>query len=637
MKKRFLGFLVAFISLLLLVSSQSFAAETAEPGCDSEIYKGSYLIQLNKNLNTDLAKFFSQKTLAYTEIKLNEKNINYLKELILRASPAKTEEPGETADTEHSEDSPPVSNKKQEILMAFQLLSNLSKMFGPDLSIGMFHPLIPLEEMTDFEPCILFATPIKTDDFSSEFMMTTFAKDKEFEVENYYNYDIYYYKTGKNSISFSNVDNNLLFSNNLEIIKQAIDNRNLSTDNFLTLNEVQKTLNYIPDQFFGLLITNNTEIAAITKKFNEIKEKRRAAARKLEEEKEAALQKELEGESQENSDHSFLDKDIPDNIEKVDTDEDTVQAEQKEKVKNTDLFEKYYNELTSTARVTAITAVLGENKIELETQTPYNLGFIGQASPNLQVSIESFIATPPVYEVSRVLPASTAAYVSLANPGGIVGIMNNIDDEKFQQTSAGMKMMMAMMLGLDPDTEILPLLSGQTTVAVVNHQTHPEPLFVISTIPETEERVNIIVQSLKNMEEGKKIKIKKMKENGVQYKTIISKKMPVNISYGIIQNNLVVARDVVMKELASQLYTEESILNTTNKFSYFKTADASPQNFAIYASTPDVVNLFKRKAGKVIPEDVQDKLKAVYFIICTPIKNVMSAKLILQLAEPAEQ
>jgi hypothetical protein len=582
---------------------------------DSGNYSAARLIQPQQSINKELADFFLKDTVIFGYTKMTEDNISFLEGILIEE---KLEIKKEKAKENNNE--PSIKSDTDDIKQVFQLVSNLSKLFGPDIAIGFSKPEINPEDDNNIEPPFLAVTEIKSKNYTPESIIQLFASDKEFKTEQYQAGNIHYTDLDKSEFAFTNFEGYLLLGNHRDTIIKAIENKKQSEENVLSIEKVQRALGYLPENYFAVFVTDNASIAMVTKRIDEIKKKK-------EEEKARKKCEEIDNEGKppeqlySNEESANVDSEQQ-KKEKVKEEiiEDDVSSEKPEEKapQKPDMFEMFFKGFTDTTNYSATALILGDNKVEIQSFTPYSLDFIGKFNPEMQKSIEKFLSSGRIYHTARSLPVETAGFLLASNLGGIGEIINTVDDSDFQKGAAGFKFMLMAMTGLDPDSELLPLLSGQMTVAGINFEGKIEPLIIISDMPETETTIDKALESFKNMNNEKSFKIKNSKIKGIQVKTVEGDDIPVKVAFSKVNDNILFARDEALKSLIPVLNKESKTLFSSENFKVYRETSSKPENMTLYINPEMLFSLLDKQHTKKVPEEIVSKVDSFYLrFYCT--------------------
>lgn len=244
---------------------------------DSDNTKNKALVNCDftKNLiNTDMAKFYNSGYYVFVQANVTEDNVNKLKSYIINEERHKGMSQNDIDD---------YNNKMSDMKMAFQILSNLTVIFGPEITAGIKPRTETAKGEPFVEPSVLVVIKLKKTDYNPLDVQEFFKGEQFFEVIKCNDREVIKIDKDNFKLYITKEGHYLLASNYSETLEAAINDYNSGTSNILSVQKVQDIISNLPDKWFLSMITDNssmmryfTDITA-TKKAEELKRQQEIA------------------------------------------------------------------------------------------------------------------------------------------------------------------------------------------------------------------------------------------------------------------------------------------------------------------------------------------------------------------------
>lgn len=561
----------------------------------------------NQLIDNDIAWFYPEDTIALAYIDLTKTNIGKI-ETILN-SRLNQEQP---------------SKDLAEMIKYLGIVSNLTLSFGPDVTIGVIKSVENKKT-----PPVLVAVKLKVDNFSIDSIASILGEGRSLQKDTFEGLEIHRFIGKKHDLMFAKTDNYLLISDNLNLIKISIDNYKARQSSILSLEDAQKALKYLPDNALALIITNNIELSkVVSKPKSEMNQEKLVETD--DDQEQSVENKEDSSVNASKTPKKTSDTTSESQLGTIDKESSASDSEKQETTKETSgTFDVYLNKIQQTDSFTATALFLQNNAVGIKSYTPYNLGFLDSLNPKLKSSITKMLDSGKYYDVAKSLPSDVAGYFLVSNLAGITEILENIDDEKFQQNFASIKVMFSAMTGIDFKTDFVPMFSGQTTIAVMPGEDNPEPLLLLSNSDKSYQTLNQLLAVINKMEPTTSIKDKKIKKDNF---TIVStKNLPVDIAFGTINDAITFSNFEVIKTIAK--YTQKATSFLANSITYkdFSALNQEPCNAAVYVEFERLKEAFGEKFVKDIPKELEQICKSMYISVANQKDNVFQVTVLMQL------
>lgn len=551
----------------------------------------------NQLINNDILWFYPEDTIVMAYVDITKSNVDKVQTIIT---------------SKINEENP--SKDLEEAVKMLTIMSNFTISFGPDLTFGMIKQLE--EEKT---PPVFMAVKVKVDNFSIASVASILGGDGNLQKESFNGIEIHRFKGKKNDLIFTTVDNYLLVSENVQILKIAIDNYKNRPSNILSANDALKAAQRLPNNALALVITDNIELSKVMPKSKTEKKEEKPEETNDEE---AMTSSDIINVVNEESDSN----EIEENQE--DSSDCDIKKTTEEEVKP-DTFGMYLNKIQQTESYTATALFLENNAVGIKSYTPYNLSFLDSFNPKLKQGIIDMLNSGKYYDVAKSLPSDVAGYFLISNLAGISAILENIDDEKFQKGFVSVKVMFSAMTGIDFDKDLLPMFSGQTTIAVMPGKESPEPLLLLSNSDKSYQTLDSLLAIIHKMEPDANIKDKKIQK---EMFTIVSvEKMPVDVAFGTINDAITFGNFEVVKTIAKSANKVKKLLTNSSTYKDFGKLNQEPCNAAIYVEFAKLKEVFGEKFAKDFPEELGQMFKSVYVSVANQKDNVFQITILMQL------
>lgn len=554
---------------------------------------------VNQLIKNEMAFFYPEDAIAMAYIDLTKANIEKIETIL---------------NSRINQESP--SKELEEMIKYIGMVSNLTLSFGPDLTIGMIKKLDSKKT-----PPVLVAIKVKVDNFSIDSIASILGEGGSLKTETFEGLKIHRTVGKKHDLIFVTIDKYLLISEDLDMLKVSIDNYKARQSSILSSDDAHKALKYLPDNALALILTNNIELSKLASK------------------PKAEINKEKPDQVDANTDKSNLENNETQKLADTTTpkpqsdniDEETKNSDAKKQEKIPGKFDVYLNKIQQTDSYTATALFLQNNAIGIKSYTPYNLGFLDSLNPKLKDSIKKMLNSANYYDVAKSLPSDVAGYFLISNLAGITDIVENIDDEKFQQNFASLKLMFSAMTGMDFKTGFVPMFSGQTTIAVKPGEDKPEPLLLLSNTDKSYQTLNQLLAVIKKMEPAAKIQEKKINKDNF---TIISaQKLPFDLAFGTINDAITFSNFEVIKTVAKHSQKPNNFLLNSNTYKDFGTLNQEPCNAAVYVEFEKLKETFGEKFAKDFPKELEQLCKSVYVSVASQKDSVFQVTILIQLKQ----
>ncbi|MEW5821662.1 MAG: DUF3352 domain-containing protein, partial [Cyanobacteriota bacterium] len=298
------------------------------------------------------------------------------------------------------------------------------------------------------------------------------------------------------------------------------------------------------------------------------------------------------------------------------------------KHENINYFDSYIKAFMQEKNYSATAIILNEQSLEIKTFTPYNMDLFDKINPKLRKEIENILNNNNTYNVASSLPSETIGYILVSNLAGLGYIATTIEEPNIKKMISTGRLMIASVTGMDLEKDLLPILSGHTTVAATEFKKETEPVLLISFRPETIEVFNKLLSMAEKLNCPVKVENKKIK--GEEVKILTENSMPFPIAYAKINDSIAFGKFDVVKNLINIARNPNKLLVQSSNFKNFDPLMNESTNLSVYINFDKFADVLENHSVANIPDNARDLLDAFYLSFSNEKDNIFVMSMLVK-------
>ena len=194
--------------------------------------------------------------------------------------------------------------------------------------------------------------------------------------------------------------------------------------------------------------------------------------------------------------------------------------------------------LTKTMAYTGVAVDLKDNVLIAKSFTPYALEEL--EDPALKEVLQKLGSVTNKLDSPTILPADTFMFMSISGLDQFFLLSVQMMDEKDQQMYQQQKQMVTMMTQLDVDTDVLPVISEELTIAASLKDKQPEPMVLLTSKDKSLQTLNKLAGSMAMMDPS--TSITEESSSGTKLSVIQASGLPFKLAFGKVNDLIILGK-----------------------------------------------------------------------------------------------